>query len=310
MLINGEWRVLVQANQYAAIMPEGFFRCSGADQNQFKGTPGRYRLYSSFACPWSHQAYLMWCLKGLDAVVDVRIVHPVVGDSGWEFKSGEGVVPDEIVTRIRDLYIQSEAEYTGSVTVPILWDKAQGVIVTHDATDILQLLDRQFESDVSTYYPVEKLPVMQSVSQFIHHYLYEAIHKAGLATTQLEYETQVGYVFSALDELDALLAKTRFITGAEPTACDCELWPILIRFDAVYYSLFKCNRQHVWDYPNLSRYIQSMYQLPGVAETVNMDHIQAHYYASAWYKNNATILPIGPELPWLKSQTHSNSDPE
>ena len=240
----------------------------------------------------------------------MRIVHPVVGDSGWEFKSGEGVVPDETITHIRELYIQSEAEYTGSVTLPVLWDKAQQVIVTHDATDTLQLLDRQFDSNVSTYYPIEKLDVMQSVSQFIQHYLYEGVHKAGFATTQLEYETQVTYVFDALNELDDLLAKTPFIAGPHPTACDCELWPILIRFDAVYYSLFKCNRQHVWDYPNLSRYIQSLYQLPGVAETVNMDHIQAHYYASAWYKNNATILPIGPELPWLKSQTHSNSDPE
>ncbi|MBD97288.1 MAG: glutathione S-transferase C-terminal domain-containing protein [Candidatus Marinamargulisbacteria bacterium] len=310
MLINGQWRVLVQSSQYAAIMPEGFFRCSGTDQNQFNGTPGRYRLYISRACPWSHQAVLMWCLKGLAPLIDMRIVHPVITDAGWSFQSGRGVVADETVTHIRDLYIQSEPEYTGSVTVPVLWDKAQQVIVTHDATDILQLLDRQFESDTPTYYPIEKLEVMHSVSQFIQNYLYEGVHKAGLAETQLEYETQVTYVFDALGELDELLSKTMFITGSEPTACDCQLWPILIRFDAVYYSLFKCNQKHVWDYPNINRYIQSVYNLPGVAKTVNMDHIHAHYYASDWYKNTATILPIGPILPWLDSQTNSNSDPE
>ena len=223
----------------------------------------------------------------------VYTAHPVLGPQGWSFRPGAGVVSDGSTQYIRVLYTNTQADYTGVASLPVLWDCHQGRIVTNHSDDCMRLLN------TAAYYPTTKQDLMQTVSRFIRHYLYDAIYKTGAATSQLSYEESVAYVFDALNELDVLLEQSPYVVGKSLTAVDCQLWAILSRFDAVYYDLFRCNKKHLWDYPHISAYLKSIYKLPGVSETFLLDHIQTHYYASPRYQNTAIRIPVGPDLPWL-----------
>ena len=267
----------------------------------FAAEAGRYHLYVALGCPWAHRTLIFRKLKRLESAVSLSIVEPVMGKEGWEFGSSEGAIPDTIngMKRLADIYLLTDPRYTGRVTVPVLWDKQRRTIVNNESAEIIRMFNSAFAAvadEGMDYYPVELRPEIDRINAFVYETINNGVYRAGFATTQQAYEEAFHALFAALDEIEARLSRQRYLVGARPTEADWRLFTTLVRFDAVYYSHFKCNLRRIIDYPNLANYLRDLYQHPGVAETVDMAHIKRTYYDGLRNINPTGIVPLGPAL--------------
>ncbi|MEM6503454.1 MAG: glutathione S-transferase family protein [Cyanobacteria bacterium P01_C01_bin.89] len=267
----------------------------------FKAEPGRYHLYVSYACPWAHRTLIFRKLKGLEDKISVSVVHWLMLENGWTFAEGKGVIPDSVngVDFMHQIYTKAVPDYSGRVTVPVLWDKQTGTIVSNESSEIIRMLNSAFDgvgAKPGDYYPAPLREEIDQLNARIYPTVNNGVYKAGFATTQAAYEEALTPLFESLDWLEETLATRRFLTGDRTTEADWRLFTTLLRFDPVYYSHFKCNLRQLRDYPNLWGYVQDLYQTPGVAETVNMNHIKRHYYQSQITINPTQVTPVGPVL--------------
>ncbi|MDC0663044.1 glutathione S-transferase family protein [Marinobacter sp. SS21] len=272
-------------------------------QAGFKAESGRYHLYVSMACPWAHRTLIFRRLKGLEEHVTVSVVHPYMVESGWEFVPGDARHRDHLYDAryLHQIYTRVASDYTGRVTVPVLWDKRQQTIVSNESSEIIRMLNSAFDQlpgvrSELDFYPDELHQDIEAVNERVYTAVNNGVYRAGFATEQAEYEAVYDQLFDTLDWLDRRLAGQRYLVANRLTEADWRLFTTLIRFDAVYYSHFKCNRQRIADYPYLSEYLRDLYQVPGVAETVDIDQIKRHYYVSQRTINPTQIVPVGPTL--------------
>ena len=275
----------------------------------FAAEPGRYHLYVSWACPWAHRTLIMRSLKGLDELVGVSVVHWLMGEDGWTFTEAPGVVPDTVngVERLRDLYVLAEPDCTSRVTVPVLWDKQSRTIVSNESADIVRMFNSAFDglgARAGDYYPQALRAEIDVVNARIYDSLNNGVYKTGFAASQCAYEQSVAAVFDTLDWLEARLERRRYLLGDVLTEADVRLFTTLVRFDAVYYGHFKCNRRALADYPALWDYTRALHQHPAVRPTVNMEHIKGHYYGSHPWLNPSGVIPAGPDLDFDAPVSH------
>lgn len=281
------------------VTPDGAPGPSG--EGGFAAEAGRYHLYVSLACPWAHRALIFRVLKGLEAFIDVSVVHWLMLDKGWTFAAGEGVVPDPIggAQCLHEVYTGANPGYSGRVTVPVLWDKRTGMIVSNESAEIIRMFNSAFNgigAKPGDYYPAALRAEIDALNERIYGTVNNGVYKAGFATTQGAYEEALGPLFETLDWLEERLAGRPFLTGEAITEADWRLFTTLIRFDAVYVGHFKCNIRRIADYPRLSAYLRRLLAVEGVAQTVNFEHIKRHYYESHRTINPTGIVPVGPDL--------------
>ena len=305
LLVDGKW----QDKWYDTSKNGGKFerqaskfrdKVSNEDGSTFPAESDRYHLYVSLACPWAHRALIFRKLKGLEAHIDVSVVHPEMLDQGWEFKDYPGATGDKLYNfdYAHQIYTKAEPEITTRVTVPILWDKRTETIVNNESAEIIRIFNSGFNSltnNEDDYYPNAQREEIDAINNMVYHDINNGVYKAGFATTQEAYEEAVTALFCALDRVEERLSKQRYLVGSKITEADWRLFITLIRFDAVYHGHFKCNKKQIADYPNIYGYMKELYQVPGVAETVNFDHIKRHYYYSHTMINPTQVIPVGPE---------------
>ncbi|MFP4561149.1 MAG: glutathione S-transferase family protein [Thiohalorhabdus sp.] len=305
-LIDGVWQKEAFAPETEGgrfVRPDSPFRgwVSRDGSTGFPAEPGRYHLYVSLACPWAHRTLIFRKLKGLEEAISVSVVDPIMGEEGWHFSEGPGCVPDTVngCAYLREVYVQADPHYTGRVTVPLLWDKRAGTAVSNESADIIRMLNREFDDiadDRLDFYPEDLRAEIDAVNAWVYDDINNGVYRTGFAQTQDAYEEAFDALFAALDAVEARLAKHRYLVGNRLTEADWRLFTTLVRFDPVYYGHFKCNRQRVADFPSLAGYLRDLYQAPGVAETVSLDHIKRHYYGSHPTLNPTGIVPKGPLL--------------
>lgn len=274
----------------------------------FKAEAGRYHLYVSHACPWAHRTMIVRALKGLEEVISVSVVHPLMPEESWVFGEYPGATEDHInhAHYMSENYMKANPNFNGLVTVPVLWDKKQQTIVNNESSEIIRMLTSAFNEFAKDkeldLYPKALQEQIDLVNKPIYDNVNNGVYRCGFATSQAAYERAYDRLFSNLDELEERLAKQRYLLGSQITEADWRLFTTLVRFDAVYYSHFKTNKKRLMDYENLWAYTRELYQIPGVAETVNMNHIKYHYFGSHKSINPTGIVPKGPDINFM--QTH------
>jgi putative glutathione S-transferase len=276
-------------------------RVTADGSSGYPADAGRYHLYVSTACPWAHRTLILRKLKRLEDVISISIVAPVVANEGWPMSAGDGCIPDTVngFHHLHQVYSKAKPDYTGRVTVPVLWDRERATIVNNESSEIIRMLNSEFESFAGSrddYYPRRLRAEIDAVNKIVYENINNGVYRCGFATTQDAYEQAFDALFGALDEMEARLDRSRYLVGDRITEADWRLFPTLVRFDAVYVGHFKCNLRRIEDYPNLSNYLRDLYQVPGIAETVDMDHIKRHYYTSHRHINPTGIVPKGPAL--------------
>lgn len=281
------------------VTPDGSPGPSG--EGDFAAESGRYHLYVSLACPWAHRTVIFRKLKALENVISMSVVSPDMLQDGWTFNKDEGSTGDAIngKSKLSEIYLLADPKYSGRVSVPVLWDKKRTTIVNNESPEIIRMLNSAFDAFTNAhidYYPKELRAEIDRLNDLIYPNINNGVYRTGFATAQAAYEQAFRNVFDALDEIEQILATKRYLTGSTITEADWRLFPTLIRFDAVYYSHFKCNWRHIYEYPNLSGYVRDLYQQPGVAETVSLAQIKRHYYHSQKQVNPTGIVPVGPQL--------------
>ncbi|WP_299984976.1 glutathione S-transferase family protein [uncultured Ruegeria sp.] len=268
----------------------------------FEAESGRYHLYVSHACPWAHRTLIFRELKGLSDHISVSVVHPDMLDKGWTFETDpHGATGDKLFGSdfAHQIYTRADPNYSGRVTVPILWDKVEKTIVSNESSEIIRMFNSAFDGitgNSDDYWPESIRDEIEDVNARIYSDVNNGVYKSGFATTQEAYDTAVGPLFDTLDWLEDRLARNRYLMGDRVTEADWRLFTTLIRFDPVYHLHFKCNKRRLVDYPNLWAYTRELYQWPGVAETVNMNHIVRHYHFSHDSINPHRIIPVNPAL--------------
>jgi len=281
------------------VTPDGAPGPSG--DGGFAAESGRYHLYVSLSCPWAHRTVIFRKLKGLGNVVSMSIVSPDMLKDGWTFDQATGSTGDAAngKSKLSEIYLLADPKYTGRVSVPVLWDKKRKTIVNNESPEIIRMFNSAFDAFTNArtdYYPEELRPEIDRLNELIYANVNNGVYRAGFATTQVAYEQAFRNVFDTLDEVEQILSRQRYLVGNTITEADWRLFCTLIRFDAVYYSHFKCNWRHIYEYPNLSNYVRDLYQQPGVAETVSLAQIKRHYYGSQRQVNPTGIIPVGPQL--------------
>ena len=268
----------------------------------FKAESGRYHLYVSLACPWAHRTLIFRALKGLTEHIDVSVVHPDMLGDGWTFATDfPGTTGDRLfgLPFLRDIYTRTDPKVSGRVTVPILYDTQRKTIVSNESAEIIRMFNGAFDDltgNRDDYWPADLRDGIEEVNARVYDTVNNGVYKAGFATTQRAYEAGVRPLFDTLDWLEERLSQQRYLMGDRLTEADWRLFPTLVRFDSVYHLHFKCNRKRIVDYPNLWAYTRELYQVPGVAGTVNLDHIVRHYHYSHDTINPYRIIPINPIL--------------
>jgi putative glutathione S-transferase len=270
----------------------------------FSAEPGRYHLYVSYACPWAHRALIFRALKGLEDVISVSVVHPLMPSESWVFGEYPGATEDHInhAHYLYENYLKADPDFDGLVTVPLLWDKKQETIVNNESSEIIRMFNSAFDDHASSdadFYPEALRKEIDAINEIVYHNVNNGVYRAGFATTQSAYEEAFDQLFDTMDELEALLSRQRYLVGDQITEADWRLFTTLVRFDAVYYNHFKTNKKRLIDYPNLWAYTRELYQVPGVAETVNMDHIKYHYFGSHKSINPTGVVPKGPDIDFM-----------
>lgn len=265
----------------------------------FPAEPGRYHLYVSLACPWAHRTLIMRALKGLEDMISTSAVHWLMREDGWTFTPGPGVIPDDLnnASFMHQVYTAAQPDYSGRVTVPVLWDKQRRTIVNNESSEIIRMLTTAFDAvggRPGDYYPADLRAEIDAVNARVYDGFNNGVYKAGFATSQAAYDEAVVGVFETLDWLEERLSRQRYLLGERMTEADIRLFTTLVRFDEVYHGHFKCNQRRIVDYPNLWGFTREMFQLPGVAATVNMEHIKRHYYESHQTINPTGVVPVGP----------------
>lgn len=311
LLVDGQW----QDRWYDTKKSSGRFQRQDASfRNSI--TPSeqvdasRYHLYVSLACPWAHRTLILRQLKELQPLIDVTVVSPIMLEHGWEFGSDEGEAdPLYAMHYLHQLYTKAKPDYTGRVTVPVLWDKQAQQLVNNESADIVRIFNQAFNQQTGNrldFYPAKLQAAIDAVNEWVYRDINNGVYKAGFATSQEAYQEAFDALFKALNRAEHLLQEQRFLTGDYLTEADWRLFTTLVRFDAVYVGHFKCNKQRIDDYPALSNYLRSLYQLPGIADTVDMNHIKRHYYISHPMINPTQVVPVGPELDFTKA--HNRGD--
>lgn len=270
----------------------------------FKAEPGRYHLYVSYACPWAHRTLIFRKLKKLEEIISVDIVHHFMGENGWTFTRKDGATGDSLYQSqfLHEIYTKADPHYSGRVTVPVLWDKKTETIVSNESAEIIRMLNSAFDEWGETsvdLWPLELRSQIETINERVYSSINNGVYRAGFATSQAAYEEAFDELFVALDEMEIRLSRERYLLGSQISEADWRLFTTLVRFDPVYVGHFKCNLRRIADYTNLSNYLRDLYQIPGIAETVNMLHIKAHYYASHDMVNPTRIVPKGPEFDFL-----------
>lgn len=269
----------------------------------FRAEPGRYHLYVSLACPWAHRTLIMRRLKGLEQMVTVSVVNWLMPHGGWNFAPGPGVVPDDVngAQSLRQLYLLADPRYDGRWTVPVLWDKQRRTIVNNESSEIIRMFNSAFDgvgAAPGDYYPAASRGEIDAINARVYDTVNNGVYRAGFAVTQQAYDEAVYPLFDTLDWLEELLGRRRYLAGARITEADWRLFATLVRFDAVYVGHFKCNLRRLVDYPTLWAYARELYQAPGIAQTVDFDHIKGHYYQSHRGINPHGVVPAGPVSDW------------
>jgi len=291
-----------QSSEGEFIRQEDAFRewVTADGSSDFPAAKGRYHLYVSWACPWAHRTIIVRTLKGLEGVIGMSVVDPIRDDRGWAFREGSGHTLDPIngFRFLSEAYRATDSQYRGRVTVPILWDTVRKRIVTNSDDDLMRMFNSEFErfsGSTTDLYPDRLRKDIDELNAFIYENVNDGVYRAGFATSQRVYEKAVRRLFDALDQLDARLTDRRYLFGPQFVETDWRLFVTLIRFDAVYHGHFKCNIRRIIDYPNLFGYLKDLYQVDGIADTVNFDHIKRHYYITHNDINPTGIVPVGPE---------------
>ncbi|MDE0049481.1 MAG: glutathione S-transferase family protein [Rhodospirillales bacterium] len=271
----------------------------------FEAEPGRYHLYVSHACPWAHRTMVLRALRKLENVISVSVVDPFMSDDGWHFSDGPGCIPDTVsgARYLREIYRLAKDDFTGRVTVPVLWDKREKTIVNNESAEIIRMLNTAFNAwgdGEPDLFPAALRDEIEAINETIYEHVNNGVYKTGFARSQEAYEEAFDALFATLDGLEARLGRQRYLLGARITEADWRLFPTLIRFDAVYVGHFKCNRQRIEDYPALSNYLRDLYQQPGIADTVDMTHIKRHYYESQESVNPSRVVAKGPVLDFTR----------
>ena len=310
MLVEGEWKTERQWKNADGRFVRSTTRfrdwVTADGKSGFAAEAGRYHLYIAWACPWAHRTAIMRRLKGLEEVIGLSAVGSFMGEDGWAFYDEPGVIPDPVngAHYLREVYAKAAPDYTGRVTTPVLWDKETGKIVNNESREIVRMLDTEFEGFATTdtnFFSEGLRDDIDAAIDAIYEPINNGVYRSGFATTQEAYDEAVTDVFDALDRWETVLSGRRYLCGDRVTEADWCLFPTLVRFDSVYHGHFKCNLRRIVDYPNLWGYAKDLYQQPGVAETVNMDHIKKHYYRSHESINPTRIVPKGPVLDFTEA---------
>jgi glutathionyl-hydroquinone reductase len=306
LLVNGEWK-----DQWYDTSKTGgkFVRSKSQFENQiineenaeFKPESNRYHLYISHACPWAHRALIFRKLKKLEEHISLSVVHPLMLENGWTFQEGEDVIQDNILGSqyMHQVYTTAQKDYTGRVTVPVLWDKKKKTIVNNESSQIIRIFNSAFNNltgNEDDYYPKDIQDQINEINNDVYHNINNGVYKTGFATTKEAYEETFDALFKSLDNIERILKLTNFLVGNNITEADWRLFTTLIRFDAVYFGHFKCNKKRISDYPKIYKYLQNLFNIKGIKETIFMDHIKIHYYASHTMINPTGIVPKGPDL--------------
>ena len=310
LLVDGIWHQQEPANKDGKfkraqtsfrnfITPDGAAGPSG--EAGFQAEAGRYHLYVCLACPWAHRTLIMRKLKGLESMISMSTVHWLLLDDGWQFGDGEQADSDPLFgfEHLHQVYTQADDKYTGRVSVPVLWDKHNNTIVSNESAEIMRMFNSAFDAIGATpgdYYPEALQAEIDAVNARIYNDINNGVYKVGFATQQAAYEENFTTLFSALDWVEERLSAQMYLVGEQITEADWRLFTTLVRFDAVYVGHFKCNLRRIADYPNLSAYMQRLYDQPGIVETINMQHIKNHYYQSHKRINPTQIVPLGPDV--------------
>ena len=310
LLLNGAWQEdISRTKEGRFIRPAPIFRNfvtrdgspGPSGEGGFAAEAGRYHLYISLACPWAHRTLIFRALKKLESAVSVSITEPLYGKTGWEFGTARSGTSDTVngKTTLAEIYLLADPRYTGRVSVPVLWDKKRRTIVNNESSEIIRMLNSAFDAftdERTDYYPAQLRGEIDAVNDVIYTNINNGVYRTGFATSQEAYEEAAYGIFDTLDKIEERMSRQRFLTGRHLTEADWRLFTTLVRFDTVYYSHFKCNLRRIADYPNLWNYTRDLYQVPGVAETISIDHIKRHYYGSQHQVNPTGIVPIGPQI--------------
>ena len=313
MLVNGVWQDSVYANRSGEfVRDESRFRdwVTADGSSGYPAAAQRYHLYVSLACPWAHRTLIMRALKGLEDTVSIGVVDPYMGSEGWSFGGRNGGDSVNGAAYLRDVYLKAKPDYTGRVTVPVLWDRQTGTIVNNESADIVRMLNTAFNAyakrELPDLYPVALRPQIERWNTTIYRTVNNGVYRAGFATAQDKHEAAVRELFATLDLLEAHLREHRYLCGGALTEADWRLFTTLVRFDAVYHGHFKCNLRRLVDYPNLWAYTRELYQFPGVADTVDLQQIKAHYYRSHPGINPTGLVPLGPVVDFTAPHGRDN----
>ncbi len=312
LMVNGELRkdwLESQVEDGAYIRKDSQFRNwvtvdgkeGSTGKGGFKAEPDRYHLYVSYACPWAHRTLIFRQLKGLENIISVSVVHPDMDNDGWRFSEFPGATPDHLndFDFLHQTYTLADPDYSGIVTVPILWDKQQKIIVNNESSEIIRMFNiafNNFTENKDDYYPESLRPDIDEINELVYNNINNGVYRCGFAETQKAYERAFDKLFTSLDQIEDRLSTRRYLTGSQITEADWRLLPTLLRFDPVYVGHFKCNLRRIADYQNLSNYMRDLYQQPGIADTFNLKHVKRHYYRSHTSINPTRTIPKGPKL--------------
>ena len=306
LLVEGKWHdqwYETKSSGGRFVRKESTFRdwVRADGSTAFAPEAGRYHLYVSLACPWAHRTLIVRALKKLESVISVSIVDPLMAEDGWRFGNTEGGTADDVNCKelLSQIYTLAEPTFSGRVTVPVLWDRKTGTIVSNESSEIIRMFNSEFGAlgDPSLdLYPEALRSAIDELNAYVYPRINNGVYRCGFATTQEAYEEAYRELFEGLDEMDARLEDRRYLLGSAFTEADWRLFTTLVRFDPVYVGHFKCNQQRIADYQNLSGYLRDLYQVPGVSDTVNMIHIKRHYYESHRTINPTAVVPLGPRV--------------
>jgi glutathionyl-hydroquinone reductase len=307
-LVNGkwttEWTERNEDGQFQRMSTQFHNWVTIDGSSEFPAVAGRYHLYVSLGCPWAHRTALLWKLKGLENIIGLSIVDPVISEQGWQFSDYPGCIRDSVnqADYLWQVYTKSDPNYTGRVTVPLLWDKQTNQIVNNESRQIIQMFNSAFDvlgANSVDFYPSSLRETIDRVIDQIYQPINNGVYRSGFATSQSAYEAAVTELFQALATWNQLLSKQRYLCGDELTLADWCLFPTLFRFDSAYYGLFKCNLQRLVDFPHLWDYCRALYQYPSVRSVCDIDHVKRLYYAGLPELNPSRVVPIGPSVDFM-----------